>query len=262
MPQVSLFEYLMHEPPNLLIEPPIPPPSMTESKHYKSNDVKSVSHWGDFNLTTIRKYYELLTSTQIPDEPMPSAPLRRILKEGELQDYFSRLIPDRVERALGYAFDRLQSNSKLGPANFTRVGFGSGTFATFIQGGQPDLAYADPNKPRRARVNRLPGELKLFFKWNTAMQHSQNDKKRHCFLQVLSQVNFYMLKNNTRYGYIITNEEMVAIRRLDSDGNLELSTPIPWRSSANGPHPPRLTMLLAFWYLGMLAADNNDWKFS
>lgn len=73
---------------------------MTESKHYEWKNIKSVGHWHDFDLATIKKYDELLHSTQIPDEPMPSAPLRQILKEGELQDYFTRLTPDRVERAL------------------------------------------------------------------------------------------------------------------------------------------------------------------
>ncbi|KNG86315.1 hypothetical protein ANOM_005214 [Aspergillus nomiae NRRL 13137] len=38
----------------------------------------------------------------------------------------------------------------------------------------------------------------------------------------VSQVNFYMKQNYTRYGFIITDRELVAIRRLDRNGNLDL----------------------------------------
>lgn len=260
MAQVSLLRYLMHEPPSLSIEGPVPRPTATESQHYNLRDINSVGHWADFSLGTIAKYEDLLYNTRIPDEQMSSTPLRRIKKEAELQDYFSRLIPNRVERALRYSFDRLQNNGQLGPANLTRVNFCSAASTRFIQSCQPDLAFADFTQPRHARENRAPMDLKLSFKWHMGMRNSQDNNERRCFLQVLSQINFYMKMHHTKYGCIITNSEMVAIRRLDSDGNLELSTPIPWRSSTNDPTELRLTMLLALWYLGMLTADEGDWR--
>ncbi|RWQ93429.1 hypothetical protein C8Q69DRAFT_500646 [Paecilomyces variotii] len=52
--------------------------------------------------------------------------------------------------------------------------------------------------------------------------------------------------------------ELVAIRRLDGNGNLELSDSIPWETHGSATHPV-LTVALALWYIGMLASDNRNW---
>ncbi|KAL5041138.1 hypothetical protein BDW71DRAFT_201602 [Aspergillus fruticulosus] len=55
-------------------------------------------------------------------------------------------------------------------------------------------------------------------------------------LKVLAQVSFYMRQHGARYVYILTNTEFVAVKRLE--------------------------VLLALWYIGMLAAGNANWAFS
>jgi len=65
-----------------------------------------------------------------------------------------------------------------------------------------------------------------------------------------------MKQHHARYGYILTDRELVAIRRRDRDGNLDLSLRIPW-SRQGTAQQPQLTVLLALWYLGMLAATNG-----
>lgn len=78
------------------------------------------------------------------------------------------------------------------------------------------------------------------------------------FKQVLSQVNFYMKQHHARYSFILTDRELVAIRRLDRNGNLELSASIPCTTKGTASQP-RLTVLLGLWYLGMLAANDQGW---
>ncbi|KAJ5201818.1 uncharacterized protein N7498_006481 [Penicillium cinerascens] len=261
MSPVPLIRYLQHEPPSLFMEDDLKATSMTKSENYKWQDIGPIGRWVDFNLTTIRQRYgATLSFTQIPDEPMPSTPLRDIVSEAELRDYFSRLIYNRVERSLRYGFNYLQRNDQLGSANLTRVDIGSGAYARFVRGCELDLFYASPSQPRNERDARLPVELKTSNKWNTDMRSSTNDTRQHDFRRVLSQVNFYMKTNHTRYACIITDSEMVAIRRLDRNGNLELSDPIPWRHQSNSQNQVRLTMLLALWYLGMLAAEEGNWR--
>jgi hypothetical protein len=82
-----------------------------------------------------------------------------------------------------------------------------------------------------------------------------------------------MEKYGTRYGFILTDQELVAIRRVQGQdgkavkGDLELSLPIPWKSdkalyepkSRSRSQAPRLTVALALWYLGMLAAQDTNW---
>ena len=65
-----------------------------------------------------------------------------------------------------------------------------------------------------------------------------------------------MKQHHARYSFIVIDSELVAIRRLDRDGNLELSASVPWTSSGIVAQP-KLTVLLAMWYLGMLASDDQ-----
>lgn len=64
-----------------------------------------------------------------------------------------------------------------------------------------------------------------------------------------------MRQHNARYGYILTNTELVAVKRLEGGGRLAVSTPMPWRGGGVG----ELSVLLALWYLGMLAAEDATW---
>ena len=94
------------------------------------------------------------------------------------------------------------------------------------------------------------------------MRDSPHWKEWKEFLQALSQVNYYMNQHRTKYGYIVTDQELVAIRTLDRNGNLQLSQPIPW-SAAGTSTQTQLTALFSLWYLGMLASENhgvNQWE--
>ncbi|OAX83991.1 hypothetical protein ACJ72_01640, partial [Emergomyces africanus] len=72
------------------------------------------------------------------------------------------------------------------------------------------------------------------------------------FHQVLSRVNFYMKQHHARYSFILTNRELVAVRRLDRNGNSQLSDSILWIASGTVSQP-RLTGLLGLWYLSKYA---------
>lgn len=76
------------------------------------------------------------------------------------------------------------------------------------------------------------------------------------YRQALSQVNWYMKQHHSRYGFLLTDQELVVLRRLDSHGNLELAPPIPFTAGGTVAQP-RMTVLLALWYLGMLAAQDQ-----
>lgn len=78
------------------------------------------------------------------------------------------------------------------------------------------------------------------------------------FKKVLSQVNHYMEQNQTRYGFVLTNVELVAIHRTNKAGHLESSNPVPW-TAYGSEEGPQLTVLLILWYIGMLASGNDNW---
>ncbi|KGY15354.1 hypothetical protein PABG_11655 [Paracoccidioides brasiliensis Pb03] len=101
---------------------------------------------------------------------------------------------------------------------------------------------------------RAPGDVKPSWKWSTAMaMGSAQDQTK--FRQVLSQVNHYMKQHGSWYDFVLTDNELVTIRRLDGNGRLELSMPIFWENRGTAAQLC-LTVMLALWYLGMLAAQN------
>lgn len=79
------------------------------------------------------------------------------------------------------------------------------------------------------------------------------------FKQALSQVNLYMKQHGTHYGFVVTDQEFMAIRQVDQNGNLELSQAIPWTASGTVSQS-QLTVSLVTWYLGMLACYDNGWR--
>ena len=85
------------------------------------------------------------------------------------------------------------------------------------------------------------------------MRNHQSESKRRKFKQVVSQVNYYTRQWRTKYGFVVTDREFVAIERADSSGDLQLSAPIPMTA-----HGPRLTVPMALWYLAMTAGADED----
>lgn len=94
-------------------------------------------------------------------------------------------------------------------------------------------------------TNRAPEDMKVSWKWRSDY-HSQNSYLQYQYKQVLSQVNFYMGLHNARHGFLLTNTELVAVKRLDKNGRLAVSSSIPWRAGGHG----QLSVLMGLWYLG------------
>lgn len=204
----------------------------------------------------MNQYGQLLTEAQIEPDPMPASPPPPITSENSLRRRCAFYLEAKVRRPLRRGFEWLEASGELG--NWSVVSFGEGDLAQTPDNFVPDTAYFRPDLPARTRQNRAPGELKPSYKWSSSLRNSDNPVHQRKFRQPLSQVNWYMGQNNAQYGFLLTNNELVAIRRIDN-GMLELSDSIPWTTSGNVTQP-RLTVLLALWYLGMLASDNGPWQ--
>ncbi|KAA8641648.1 uncharacterized protein ATNIH1004_011784 [Aspergillus tanneri] len=260
MAQVTLLAYLQHGPPTLPVIDQGQSKDNTTNLKYSADDITYVGHWATFNLNTILQQHQgMLRNSRIENEPMPSSPPQAINSEVGLRQRFVFYLNSRVRRSLRNGFNYMVTNNLLG--NRTVVDFGEGNLAQIIDLFTPDTAYYDPLLPAPTRPNRVPGDLKPSFKWSLDLRNSSSPYERRQFKQALSQVNYYMKQHKTRFGYMLTDCELVAIRRLDNNGRLELSNSIPWNTSGTESHP-RLTVLLALWYLGMLASDNQQWSLS
>lgn len=192
----------------------------------------------------------------IDDEPMPTTPPQPFISEAGFQAHFNILIRNRVKRALRAGFQHLQSSNAL-PLHLSLLSFGEGSLARIIDDFVPDFAFVDMTPRPGLNPNRAPGDVKPSYKWSSSMQGASGAKNAE-YKKALAQLNFYMVQNGARYGFLCTNSELVAFKRLDGDGGLENSVPVRWTTSGSAGNP-RLTVLLALFHIGMLAANDAGW---
>lgn len=227
------------------------------SLHYSHADITEIQIWQDFSLQTIlQRFQDLLNQTHIAADPFFESPPRFISGDDQLQAEIIEILIPRVRRSLRVAFQSLAASGFM--QGLAELSFGAGGRARLINGYEPDLAFFDIRPLAKTAPNRAPGRTIVSCKWSTEMSTSDYEANRRQHRQVLSQVNFYMNQHNTRYGFIITDQELVAIRKIDRNGRLELSSPISWTAGGTATEP-RLTVMLALWYIGMLASDDQNW---
>jgi hypothetical protein len=159
----------------------------------------------------------------------------------------------RVRRALRAGFEHLAP--ELQARRLSPVTFDGGGAAALVDQFRPDTAYVVVGGDYATSANRGPGNLKVSWKWSTSLRFSVIGSDQEEYKQALSQLNFYMRQHRTRYGFILTNTEFVAVKRLLGDGHLAVAAPIPWTSGGVG----QSSVLLGLWYLGMLAAEDDNW---
>ncbi|KAL2794636.1 hypothetical protein BJX66DRAFT_325261 [Aspergillus keveii] len=257
---IPLMPYLQVGMPHIPARAPRPAGKNTTNDSYSHRDIREIREWGDFNLQQIQQDYgALLAAAMISPDPLPTSPPQAIRLETGFKTKAGEILFPQVRRALRQAFAWLanqpsQPNQPPPMTGKSVVSMGVGELARTPGSFLPDVAFFEVGLAPGVPPNRVPGDLKPHWKWDTNMADSVSDRSE--YLQALSQVNFYMHQHNTRYGFLLTNHEMVAIRRRDDRGSLELSRPIPWEA-AGTPNNQRMTVLLALWYLGMLASQNE-----
>ncbi|KAI3158435.1 hypothetical protein CBS147317_4523 [Penicillium roqueforti] len=143
----------------------------------------------------------------------------------------------------------------------TNILIGVGADALMLAKFIPDLSIYEAGEASNRNVlslNRLPGDLKPSWKWSPSMMNSSFIDPE--FFKPLAQVNWYMTQHGTQFGFILTDQELVPIQRVDDDdGNLKLGAPIPWTQTGTSKEP-QLTVALGLWYLGMLTADDTLYR--
>ncbi|KAA8643770.1 hypothetical protein EYZ11_008214 [Aspergillus tanneri] len=249
----SLLQYLS------VALPAIPTRDTTRSKNtsnprYGADDITDITPWLEFNYGIIlQRYGAILNAKQIRPDPFMSPPAA-IRDEPLFHLRFTELVLPRVRRALRAGFEQLAP--ELPARRLSAITFDGGSVAEFIDQFKPDTAYVVVDGSYATSTNRGPGDLKVSWKWNTSMRFSEALADQNEYKQVLSQVNFYMDQHKARYGFILSNVEFVAVKRLDTNGRLAVATPIPWTGGGIG----QPSVLLGLWYLGMLVAEDDNWS--
>ncbi|KAE8390495.1 hypothetical protein BDV23DRAFT_172308 [Aspergillus alliaceus] len=204
-------------------------------------DIRNLRNWSSFSLSTFHSINGLtkLLKTAIPSHLTPPTivPSSRLCPDSEfsLVDLVQDIYAPRVNAAL--AVSQGPDHLALYPAPVPRI------HANRNYGGPHFLAnYASDTERTSSGLprGRLVGIVKTFDRWNTSMR-TEAPHRRVEYLNGLAHLQRCMREHSCRYGFIITEIELVCVRAGCDEGDdvpyfgfLEVSAPIPTKLAA-GP---------------------------
>lgn len=263
-PTTTLMEYLTS---------PNPAPSLVRTisfplrdphtKHFWW-DVRQVRPWSSFNASAILSIPGassiLSCSVPTPLLPTPVTTTRHPETEQALHSIYASYYLPKLNSALACSTPQplqLSVPSKLATAvssgmqtdcMFVANMAGESSSASVIFGGKPNA--------------RVVGLVKSFDRFNTGMRVEGNVKRVE-YLRGLAHLHHAMREHGCRYGFILTEIELVFVRNGDERtphfgylevGSVQLAATGESESAAEGEVLP-LTACLALWGLCMLASD-------
>lgn len=234
-------------------------------------DIRNLRSWEDFNITTIKAIPSVLPLLEVPVPasylPQPGRQNLQPENEAALQDVCTNYYANKVNAALKVAQGSTHMVMRaIKPVAGARQ--------------QPEFVSSYPSDYEKTIFGdsrgRVVGLVKCYDQWNTGMR-GESPPKQVLYLQGLAHLHRVMREHGCRYGFIMTEIELLCVRcggpsdaaTVDPTtvnaqtgvpiyGYLETSAPI--RLSISGAHPETgdilLTAPLALWYLHMLAKEN------
>jgi hypothetical protein len=234
-------------------------------------DVRTIRSWSDFNMNTILATPDFQQTLHLPifSAPLPHPPRTCAAPENEhsLRTIYREFFAAKINAALKQS----PEDSSLFMQAVNSASNNPWPKADFISNYTNDYMVTQHNDPR----GRLVGLVMPYQCWNTGMRSVPT--KQVAYLHGLSHLHRVMREHGCRYGFIITEIELLCVRagandedyKPSSNPNVPDEGPIPWFGfletappislSTHGPDPetnsPRLTASLALWYLHMLAKE-------
>ncbi|KAI2602377.1 hypothetical protein GGR54DRAFT_624431 [Hypoxylon sp. NC1633] len=225
-------------------------------------DVRQVRSWSNFDLTTILSLPGAsgLLNCPVPQPLLPQPPTgaRHPETEAALHNIYASYYIPKLNSALALSSQRpiqlsvpsskastASTNDHLFVANIA----GESSTAAAIFGGKPTA--------------RVVGLVKSFDRFNTGMRVEGNIKRVE-YLRGLSHLHHMMREHGTRYGFILTEIELVVCRNgaegTPHFGYLEVSS-VQLAATADAPSDESdelpLTACLALWGLCVMASDDG-----
>ncbi|KAI1182037.1 hypothetical protein F5B17DRAFT_422251 [Nemania serpens] len=222
-------------------------------------DVRQIRQWSAFNLDTILSLpgASTLLNCPVPASllPQPSTSVRPPETEAALHNIYASYFIPKLNSALALSSQRplqfsvpTSKNASSSPHDHLIVAnmAGQSSTAAAIFGGKPTA--------------RVVGLVKSFDRFNTGMRVEGNVKRVE-YLRGLAHLHHVMREHGTRYGFILTEIELVLVRNgaegTPHFGYLEVTrVPLaPQQTTEDEDEDVPLTACLALWGLCMLAGD-------
>ncbi|RKF83966.1 sialidase [Golovinomyces cichoracearum] len=267
----SLMNYLTSPNPTPVLVRQITMHVRDIQKKYFWWDIRQIRPWSNFNLNKLRSipYLNgLLHNTEsIMTLPTPSFSLCHLENEADLRNMYSSYYAVKLNAALSLS----QGSRHL----LMRQSAKNSTDPCFISNYTDEFGCEVYGKS----CGRIVGLVKSFDRWNSGMRNDTNPRKVK-YLRGLAHLHQHMREHKCRYGFIITEIEIAIVRNGVEDvphfGYLEIQVIKLAANSTNLPHynefecvpelqtdeemaqgGPKMTALLALWYLHMLASDEE-----
>lgn len=242
----------------------------THTKHFWW-DIRQIRPWTTFTPSTISSIPGLhpLLNINLPllSLPVPARTSSQPETELELQSIYNSFYATKLNAALSLS---------LGPRHLVmRTSQKGSSDPSFISNYTDDTSQLIYGRG----LGRVVGLVKSFDRWNTGMRVEGNHRKVE-YLRGLAHLHRHMREHGCRYGFIMTEIELVVVRNgaenVPHFGYLEvqtiqLATHNPQTSTFSEvensfgepgeeevvvKREPKMTALLALWYLHMLAKDD------
>ncbi|KAI9772602.1 MAG: hypothetical protein M1839_002415 [Geoglossum umbratile] len=195
------------------------------------DDIEGTRPWLDFTLDTILSCFGDILHQPLPATefhfPHPiQTPFLRVVDENSVDGILLRWNHVIVNRALEIALASLVSRG------FHSIlwSWGSLSLAREDRRFRPDWAgiLVEDMSTRQYHKNLIPGDTKIGSKFHSSYKDSIDDFEIGEFKKVLAQSAHYSRIAGSRYGYVISDEELLVFRRtkaMDPDVSIAASRP-------------------------------------
>lgn len=234
-------------------------------------DIRNLRSWTDFNMSTITSLPSVLPLLEVPVPttwlPEPTRQNLQPENEAALHDICTNYYATKVNAAL-----KTSQGDKHIMMRACKSITGVRQQPEYVSNYSTDYEKTIYGDSR----GRVVGLVKCYDQWNTGMR-GESPPKQVLYLQGLAHLHRVMREHGCRYGFIMTEIELLCVRcggpsdaatvdpttvnaqtGIPIFGYLETSQPI--RLSTHGTHPEtgelQMTAGLALWYLHMLAKEN------
>ncbi|MCJ1440662.1 MAG: hypothetical protein MMC23_001148 [Stictis urceolatum] len=209
-------------------------------------DIRNLESWDSFTLSTIHAIpsFPQLLSIPINRSAFPTPTLSTSQLRPETEANLVEAIRDFHAAKLNAAVKVTQGSHRHMAMRVCAARDGPAFISSYTTDADKTLL----GTPR----GRVVGVVRSYERWNSSLRSGNgNDKVR--YLEGLSFLHRHMREHGTRYGFIMTETELVCARAGTNDvpffGHLELSDPIEMRSAEG------MTVCLGLWFLHMLAKE-------
>ncbi|KIW08085.1 uncharacterized protein PV09_01025 [Verruconis gallopava] len=253
--------------------------SVNDDFHRKNRDwwwwdVRTLRSWTDFNMDTILAIQDFERLLHFPQDasmlPNPARSSTAPDTEHHLRDIYQKFFATKVNAALKATLGEnhifMHAQNSASNNTWPKPDFISNYASDYMK------TYHDETR------GRLVGLVKPYSVWNTGLR-TGDQIQRVQYLHGLSHLHRVMREHRCRYGFIITEIELLCVRMGAKDDEYMASMnrqpgaqdegPIPWfgyletanpiQLSTHGLDPetnkPRLTVAIALWYMHMLAKE-------